>query len=67
MDRNQSITTYGGDLLNPLKKVVCLSVIYFELGVACLLQSAAMVAKKLLVDDNNNSLFQTNISPGCYT
>ena len=37
------------------------SVIYFGLDVACLLQNAAMVAKNLLVDDNNNSLFQTNM------
>ena len=31
-----------------------------------LLQRAAMVAKKLLVDDKNNSLHQTNVSPWCY-
>ena len=31
-----------------------------------LLHSAAMVAKKLLVLQDN-SLCQTNISPGCYT
>ena len=35
------------------------SVIYFELDVACLLQSAAMVAKqKLLVDDKITACFK---------
>ena len=31
-----------------------------------LFQRAAMVAKKLLVHDKNNSLCQTNVSPWCY-
>ena len=34
------------------------SVIYFELGVICLLQSAAMVATKLLVDDKITACFK---------
>ena len=34
------------------------SVIYFGLDVACLLQSAAMVAKKLLVDDKTTACFK---------
>ena len=38
---------------------------HFRLEVAFILQSAAVVAKKLLVDDNHgNSLCQTNMSPG---
>ena len=31
-----------------------------------LLQRATMVVKKLQVDDKNNSLCQTNVSPWCY-
>ena len=65
MDQNESITTYRRDLLNPAEESRMFpkkSVIYFGLDVACLLQSAAMVAKKLLVDYKNNSLFQTNVS-----
>ena len=31
-----------------------------------LLQSAAMIAKKLPADDNINCLRQTSMSPGCY-
>ena len=34
------------------------SVIYFRLDVSCLLQSAAMVAKKLLVDDKITACFK---------
>ena len=34
------------------------SVIYFGLDVACLLQNAAMVAKKLLVDDKTTACFK---------
>ena len=34
------------------------SVIYFGLDVACLLQNAAMAAKKLLVDDNITACFK---------
>ena len=34
------------------------SVIYFGLDIACLLQNAAMVAEKLLVDDKTTACFK---------
>ena len=60
MDRNQSITTYRRDL-KPAEESRMFpekSVIYFGLDVACLLQSAVMVPKKLLVDHKITACFK---------
>ena len=47
------------------KNVKLMIVIFLTWG-HMLLQSTAMVVKKLLVDEKNNGLCQTNVSLGCY-